>query len=249
MGKPCKFGFDLLNDDNYATWRVQMKGLLATKDCLRAISEAGDQNSSKAMGLLIMCVEEQNLHIIERSNNAMEAWNALAALYRQTSTANLVQLRRQLTTLEKKADESVQQYVARARCIADQIRAATGNEVEATDLVVSVLAGLPSEYNVVRTVIENMAALPSLAEVQAKLLLVERQFAHLETTGDTAFYTKVEPARRHGRFQKAKVANQVNFYKDTECWYCKELGHVKRDCPKREMDKQGSSSLLAEIGL
>jgi hypothetical protein len=246
MVKPSKFGFDLLGDSNYATWRVQMKGLLATKDCLRAITEANDPNSSKAMGLLIMCVEEQHLQTIERANSAMEAWNALAALYRQTSTANLLQLRKELTTLEKKADESIPQYMARARCIADQIRSATGNEVVAADLVLAVLAGLPSEYSMVRTVIENMAALPSLGEIQAKLLMVEKQYAHLETTGDTALYTKVDAARKPGKFRKVdKFANQVNTQEDMECWFCKEFGHMKRDCPKRKQYKEGACGLFA----
>jgi molybdopterin-biosynthesis enzyme MoeA-like protein len=161
-----------------------MKGLLATKDCLRAITEAADPNSSKAMGLMIMCVEEQHLATIEQTGSAAAAWAALEALYRQTSTANLIQLRKQLTTLEKKADESIPQYMARARSIADQIRAATATEVNTTDLVLAILAGLPSEYIMVRTVIENMAALPSMAELQAKLLLVEKQ--QPESDGDTA---------------------------------------------------------------
>ena len=107
MAHPSKFGFDKLGDSNYATWRVQMKGLLATKDCLGAITDAADPNRVKAMGLMIMCVEEQHLATIEKAQNAAEAWTALEALYQQTSTANLLQLRKQLTTLEKKANESI----------------------------------------------------------------------------------------------------------------------------------------------
>jgi hypothetical protein len=158
MAQTSQFGFEKLGDNNYANWRVQMKGLLATKDCLRAINEANDPESAKAMGLMIMCVEEQHLATIEQAASAAAAWDALEALYRQTSTANLIQLRKELTTLAKKADESIPQYVARARSIADQIRAATAAEVNATDLVLAVMAGLPSEYDMVRTVIENMAA-------------------------------------------------------------------------------------------
>lgn len=250
MAQPSKFGFQKLGDSNYATWRVQMKGLLATKDCIRAITEAADPNSAKAMGLMIMCVEDQHLATIEQANNAAEAWTALEAMYQQTSTANLVQLRRQLTTLEKKADESIQQYVARARCIADQIRAATGTAVNQTDLVVAVLAGLPSEYNVVRTVIENMAALPTLAEVQAKLLLVEKQ--QPESDGDTAFYTRVEPARKPGKFRKGSrpppsfnqqaKGGSGNRSKSKECFYCGKRGHMIRECRSRIADEAAGRS-------
>jgi hypothetical protein len=222
-----------------------MKGLLATKDCLRAINEANDPESAKAMGLMIMCVEEQHLATIEQAASAAAAWDALEALYRQTSTANLIQLRKELTTLEKKADESIPQYVARARSIADQIRAATAAEVNATDLVLVVMAGLPSEYDMVRTVIENMAALPSLAELQAKLLLVEKQLP--ESNGDTAFYTKVEPARKPGKFRKTDYrqagrsagSNKRNTFKS--CYYCGKKGHLQRECRFRIADEAGTS--------
>jgi hypothetical protein len=260
MAHPSKFGFDKLGDSNYATWRVQMKGLLATKDCLGAITDAADPNRVKAMGLMIMCVEEQHLATIEQAQNAAEAWTALEALYQQTSTANLLQLRKQLTTLEKKANESIQQYVARARSIADQIRAAANDPVNAADLVLAVLAGLPSEYNMVRTVVENMAALPSLAELQAKLLLVEKQ--QPESDGDTAFYTRVDPARKPGKFRKQDEKQQgyqqakgrSNKNKLKNCFYCGKRGHLIRECRSRIADEGGASyqskrPLRAEIGL
>jgi hypothetical protein len=248
MAQPSKFGFEKLGDNNYANWRVQMKGLLATKDCLRAITEANDPGDAKAMGLMIMCVEEQHLATIEQAASAAAAWAALEALYRQTSTANLIQLRKQLTSLDKKANESIPQYVARAKSVADQIRAATGVEVNSTDLVLAVLAGLPSKYDMVRTVVENMEELPSLAQLQAKLLLVEKQLP--ESDGETAFYTKVDSPRRHGRLHNGgKFANQVNIHKDTECWFCKELGHVKRNCPKLKPSQIACSLLATDVGL
>ena len=247
MAQPSKFGFDKLGDSNYATWRVQMKGLLATKDCLGAITDQNDPNRVKAMGLMIMCVEEQHLATIEQAASTADAWAALEALYQQTSTANLLQLRKQLTTLEKKANESIQQYVARARSIADQIRAATNTAVNAADLVLAVLAGLPSEYNMVRTVVENMAALPNLAELQAKLLMVEKQQPELD--GDTAFYTRVDPARKPGKFRKQddrqagyqQAKGRSNKSKPNTCHYCGKRGHFIRECRFRIADEGGTS--------
>jgi hypothetical protein len=67
----------------------------------------------------------------------------------------LLQLKRQLNTLEKKTSETITQYVSRARSIANQIRATTGQDVSAADMALAVLGGLPSEYSMVKTVIEN----------------------------------------------------------------------------------------------
>jgi molybdopterin-biosynthesis enzyme MoeA-like protein len=220
------FGFAKLGDDNYGTWKVQMRGLLATKGCETALTTENDPHSSKAKGLMIMCVEQQHLQTIEDAANARDAWNALAALYQQTSTANLMQLKKQLAGLEKRPTETISQYLARARAIASQIQAATGTAVDATDMALAVLSGLPSEYNVIKTIIENTTPLPSLAEIQAKLLLVEKQ---QETTeGDTAaYYTKViqQAQRRRPSFAPWNA--------DKECWLCHKKGHIQRECPER----------------
>ena len=71
-----------------------MKALLAVKDCIDALANAESANSSKAAAFMIMCVEDQHLQTLEMADSAKTAWEALEALYQQTSTANLVQLKK-----------------------------------------------------------------------------------------------------------------------------------------------------------
>ncbi len=228
-----------------------MRGLLATKDCDTALDNAEDVHSNKAKGLMIMCVEEQHIQTIESAANAREAWSTLANLYQQTSTANLLQLKRQLNTLEKKTSETITQYVARARDIANQIHAATGQEVSATDMALAVLSGLPSEYSMVKTVIENMTEVPAVGVIQSKLLLVEKQLP--ASDGDTAYYTRVDQARRPSR-QSGPGRQQGGYSTIKTCYYCHKRGHLKKDCRKLKADEDQrrdsrQSASRGEIGL
>lgn len=203
-----KYGFAKLGNDNYGTWSVQMKGLLATKECDGAITQATHAKSNMAKGLMIMCVEDQHLQTIESAQDAKEAWEALEALYRQTSTASLLQLRKQLNTLEKRSSENIAQYISRAREIANRIHAATGNQVDDTDMALAVLGGLPSEYDMIRTVITSMDKLPSVANIQAKLLLVEKQ---LPSSEESAYYSRAAQQRPGAdRYNKTRRDDKRN---------------------------------------
>jgi len=206
-----KFGFAKLGDDNYGTWKVQMRGLLATKDCNEALDNAEDPHSNKAKGLMIMCVEEQHLQTIGDAANAMEAWQALEALYQQTSTANLLQLKKQLAGLQKRSTETITQYMARARAIGGQVQAATGQAVDATDMTLAVLSGLPSEYNVIKTVIENTqdAADLDVDDILPRLVATESTAApdaRPSRSTDAAFLAKPAP-HRHSKPPPRRDAN------------------------------------------
>jgi len=50
-----------------------------------------------------------------------------------------------------------------------------GNQVDENTLVLQILSGLPAEYDMIKTVLENMDGKRNLAVVSAKLLTVEQR--------------------------------------------------------------------------
>jgi hypothetical protein len=78
-----KYGFAKLGLHNYPQWSKHIKGLLATKGYLTALTEPDDDNTVQAKGLIMMCVQDCHLTLVEKADNAQAAWQALAALYQQ----------------------------------------------------------------------------------------------------------------------------------------------------------------------
>jgi hypothetical protein len=239
MAELTKFGFKKLADNNYVTWRTQMKGVLDSKGLGAALVNADDPNSDKAKGILTMCVMDQHLSTIEASPTARAAWDALAALYQQRSAASVLTLRREFNALEKKSNESISHYIARARSLADQL-AAAGQPPADADLALVVLGGLPTSYNIVKTVIENATELPSLADIQAKLMLTEKSV--IRPNSDTAYFGNQRPPRLGSRWPQPRPFNlgnkseSGNAPESRECFYCKKKGHIKKDCRKYKAD-------------
>jgi hypothetical protein len=178
--------FEALDLDNYGTWSFNMKNLLIMKDLWDAIEDDDNTKTAKALSLIGLNVKEQHFPTIVKCTTAKEAWEALETVYKSKSIARRLQLRRQLTSLKKGNAEPLTKYIARARTLmADLVLA--GHDVKETDVVLSVLSGLPRDYATVIAVIETSDEEYTLDKLLTKLLLVEQRITN--DNGDTkAFY-------------------------------------------------------------
>jgi hypothetical protein len=105
-----------LGTDNYATWSVRMKMLLAHKGLIGALrGDVSQDIDEKASALIGLHVGDQHLVLIEAASNAREIWARLESLYQAKGTARRLTLRRELTQIKKLPDESIDVYVARAK--------------------------------------------------------------------------------------------------------------------------------------
>lgn len=253
-----KHGFTKLGTDNYPAWHKHMEGLLATKGCLDAITDPAAPNSALAKGLIIMCVQECHLTTVCNAANAHAAWQALANLFQQQSAANTLRLKREFNNLDKKREETISEFISRVCDLCEQIESATGNAVPEADIIVAVLSALPPRYAIIKTVIEASPQLPTLAEVQAKLLMVEadkikgNEMANYGSSslarpfggGQPRVY--VPPHKRPNKFSGSS-SGRSDFIKNLQksfrpsretrkCYYCNKPGHLKKDCFKFKAD-------------
>ncbi|KAL4427979.1 hypothetical protein ABPG75_002068, partial [Micractinium tetrahymenae] len=103
-----------------------MKFLLITKGLWTAIAadNVDETLDGKAFALIGLHVKDHHLPVLERCHTAKEAWQQLEAVYQAKSNARKRQLRKELSQLKMGPDESLAKYVARAKDIQNQLRAA-----------------------------------------------------------------------------------------------------------------------------
>ena len=219
-----------LDVDNYVTWRKKMKALLVSKDLWTPVTEdapVDKKADQKALALITLCLCDHNLSTLDEAETAKAAWDTLKKVYEASSNARKLQLKRELNTLKKDAAETVTAYVTRAKDLRNQL-ATTGYEVKDEEVVLSVLTGLPSEYETIVTILESSDGKLVLNDLLPKLLTVEQRIKPEETK---AYYTKWPGTRDQGDFTRNEAR---------ECYYCHKKGHLKKDCRQRLRDEARS---------
>ena len=248
-----KVTMEKLGDDNYATWAVRMKGLLITKQLWTAVGNAADPKSEEAKALIILYVRDQHLQAVDGSPSAKAAWDALKAAYAAQNNAQRLSLKQELTNLRLDVGEGVSQYVSRASDMRSKM-AAAGDEVKEEDLVLQLLAGLPSEYFTFKASFTMTGAELTIQNVLVNLLQYEQQLRWESKNGGS-----VPSGSRHAQAAKAFVANQPppnnrrvgeqpgrrgggSNKANLKCHYCGKLGHFARECRKRAAEERNGTA-------
>ncbi|CAN6695551.1 unnamed protein product [Malus baccata var. baccata] len=165
-----------LQDDNFATWVFQFRSVLEGYDLFDYFDGTNvcppKYVLSLEEGVTKEITEAYLIEYVVGSKTASEAWANLTDRYATVSRARINHLKTELHTI-KKGHESIEKYLLRLKSLKDQLLAA-GERVSDNDLIVAALAGLPSEYNMIKTVIVAQESSITLKEFRAQLLSAEK---------------------------------------------------------------------------
>ncbi len=233
-------------------WSVQTKCWLGSKDLFRWIKQkpaAGEDSvvsaadraaDSKALYIIGMTLTEEHYTLFEECETAMEAWEALANLFKNKSQARRLQLKTEMSNLRMETGESLTKYFARAKRLKSQL-ASVGTQVPDDELALTVLAGLPDEYAMIRKIMVNTDKALSMDEVLPKLMMDETSHDKPQS-GTKAYVAKPGSGHAPRRQAGAPYTFSKKPKEDRKCHHCGKPGHFKKDCWKRQREEQGSSS-------
>lgn len=240
-----------LDDANYATWAVRMKGTLLVKGLWSAVepaagvlkSEVSQEKDQMALGLMWCCVKEHLLPAISGCASAKEAWGTLAEMFKSKSNARKLQLRRELHSLQKENHETLVGYFGRAKAIWMDLKA-MGSEMPETEIVWSVLGGLPGEpYGTMCTILTAFDESLTLDGCMHKLLAVEQQHEQKESAHAMVAH---RGGRGKGRGMGRVGSNQQQWEGELLCWHCNKPGHKKQQCREwLKLQQAQGATLLA----
>jgi len=130
--------------------------------------------NESALATIQMSVKPVHLHSVTAVSTAKDAWDALKDIFEARDDARLLQLMHKLSILNEDGNEDIIKYKSRAKGLRQEL-AMLGNQVEENTFVLQILSGLPAEYDMIKTVLENMDGKRNLADVSFKLLTVKQQ--------------------------------------------------------------------------
>jgi len=186
-----------------------------------------DAMNEEALVTIQMSVQPVHLNTVTSVDTAKEAWDALKVIFEARDNAQLLRSVDELSSLKKDDDENIIKFAWRSKMIRDEL-AMLEHPVDDNTLALRVLSGLPSEYGMLRTVLENKDVKLVMSDLTAKLLQVEQ---HSIDGGSS------KPAGGV-KSQAFTVASPKNpFDKNSVLYYCDKKGHMKRDCYRRKADE------------
>jgi hypothetical protein len=250
---------DLLGSDNYFHWSFNMrmhlarKGLLAHIEVPKADAEMTSEwmeNDMKALGIIAMGIAVEHQGKIRAAATALQAWVTLSDYYNRANIHNRVALTRRLHDFKMEDGSSMAAHLDRFDELVVAMEA-VGDAMDEPRQLVILLGSLPSSYDMLVWIIENMTTI-SLIEVKEKLLKEHVKLENAEKVEETAFKARFrgQPHKKGGRgFRKGRGGGRPHHVAETKpfggrCFNCNQTGHKKKDCTRPQGGRSGAGEVL-----
>jgi hypothetical protein len=223
------------------------KGLLAHVQEVKVeseITEAWLVNDAKALGIIAQGVELQHQTKIRSATRAIQAWGTLREFYNRTTFHNRVTMTRRLHEFKMDNGASMAKHLDAFNELVVGLQTMVEPVDEARQLVV-LLSSLPTEFEMITSIIENAKDI-TLIEVKEKLLKEHERLEKKDSATERAFKVntgRFKGGKSNGRKWNGPKRNASDIR--GKCFKCNQPGHMKRDCPVRNAGGDNDAGFAA----
>ena len=218
-----------LTSHNYPTWKLRMRAVLISRELwevtdrktissLPMLSDADKVKSDKALALITLCVDEEQMMHIEECNTSHEAWEKLKSIYSEPSAANRIRLYEQLFTLRLDDASDTRSHVQTLARTRTELRA-IGVTVDDTLYKIALLRSLSSKFEALTIALEAQLDNLSIDELHARVYREDARQGQHSAPSNHSFYS---------------AQNGNNKRKRIVCSFCKGEGHHITKCPRTD---------------
>ena len=246
-----KWTFDKLDSSNWITWKFQMRHLLRVmakglwkyvdgsetlaEDAAEAVRTKFRQESQKAVSTIVMAISTPQLYLITSCpEEPKEIWNTLRKHFERETLANKLFLKKQYFRKEVEEGISIAVHLKEMKEITDRL-ASIGAPISEEDQVVTLLGSLPPSYSTLVTALEARVDDIQLDFVQQTLIHEEQKQKGSQNNVSRQDSALVGAHNKRENTRKPPV-----------CWNCQEVGHIQRNCPKRNSSFQHKAKTAEE---
>ena len=237
--------------NNFSLWRIKMCALLKSqgiwtpldtdKGGIDAASAEYRPMEEKAHSTILLCLSDDVITEVADEATAPALWLKLESLYMTKSLTSKLMLKQRLFSLRMGEGTHLKDHLDQLNTILLELRN-IDEKVSDEDATLILLVSLPPSYeNFVQSFIVNKGSI-TLEEVRSALH--SRELRHKGAGASAEDQASGLMAQGGGKRGKKKLTGS-KLPKDI-CAWCKEKGHWKRDCPKREQQGRNASAAVVE---
>lgn len=235
-----------LNATNYNTWNFSMKMFLIEKECWAAIEERQDtedpesamteelkKKDQKALALIARCVEKSQFFLVRHQKTSLAAWKAIKEHYQTPTVSTRVKLSRKLRESKLPMGGSMPEHInAILECILQlqDIGVSTADK----EAVIILLTSLNDDYDGIITTFNAWS--------EDRLTMANIRTSLIEEWERKTSQRKSAKERLGPKVVNMKLEDKSDFI----CNYCKEYGHIQRNCEKLKLKNKGTANLAAK---
>lgn len=261
---------ELLNRDNYDTWKIQMQALLTKNETWDYVNgrkpkskvtdtAAGSAEEArrweiedgKARADIILSIKPSELKQVKDCNTSHELWRKLQSIYQSSGPARKATLIKQLSYHHLQEGSEVREHLERFFDTIDRLKE-MDVEINPDLLSVMLLHSLPPSFENFRCAIESRDALPTPDILRIKILEEDDARKH-QKQGEAmnAMFAKNRFGKNRGvrkKNERAPKNDATGRPQDTafkfKCHRCRKVGHKAAEC--KETFKESDNAKAAE---
>ncbi|KMQ85317.1 retrovirus-related pol polyprotein from transposon tnt 1-94 [Lasius niger] len=246
-----------LTEDNYESWKIQMKNVLVYNDLWGYVNgaviktadntAAWTEKDQKTLELIVLSVSRGQLNHVKRAETSNAAWDDLKRVHESTGPVRKATLYKQLYRMKKESGITMNAYINDFTNKAEQLTEA-GIKIPDDLLSIMLLSSLPNDFENFSIAIESRDEIPNIDSLKVKLLEEEARQNKRMGRNDSENGQKNDAllSHTHARDKQKRVNSTDKFAKQNQrkftvkCFNCSKLGHKSADC--RLKTKRGESN-------
>ena len=226
--------------ENFAEWSFAVENFLVLEGLSKCISEVITDQDAKAKAKIILTIDSSLYVHIKDASTTVELWQKLKRLFDDSGQTRKISLLRKLMSTRLDECDSMTNYVNQIVEIGQKLN---GTDLDISDeLLASImLAGLTEKFQPMVMAIENSGQKITADSIKMKLLDMDSEasgkgMALAANRSNSKDWKQRAASKRFDRcsFDTTDKNSQRSSAPDKSitCWYCKEKGHFRSQCPK-----------------